>query len=473
MATAAQIDANRRNAQKSTGPRTTEGKNRSRMNALDHGCRAKVLVLPTEEFGQYEKQLHNWNLSLKPRNPAEAFLVERLVGLAYVEDRIRDAHTARLSKRMAQGLMDEADAEQETVIALTQRLFPDACFPVPVQAPPGNHRQPGRKAAGQGREAVSPVEPDSPALLVCRLRHTLTGCRWLIDQWVGLRELLESGKPWIGPDKLKAVALLECRPTDAVDCPQVAEVYMASHVLAGENGNPFQEILDELPPEHAPLYAKYLKLRGYEDRLPEDASSAKQMLLAIIDRTVEPLEQKFDELAEIAEKLAPYESSRLSWDDTPEGERLRRYETTCSRTWFRLFDLLHKVRNEGGRLDFAAVASIGQSVQVGKIAASRSAAPAVVADIAAPVETVELPTEPGEPNSQPRNAPSEPNSPVHQVSGSPDQRRKDLRIDAPHLELKPDGNGSTATERRHPALERVIGGGNASLLNLAPIFGAQ
>jgi hypothetical protein len=51
MATAAQIDANRRNAQKSTGPRTEEGKNRSRMNALDHGGRASILQLPPEEFG--------------------------------------------------------------------------------------------------------------------------------------------------------------------------------------------------------------------------------------------------------------------------------------------------------------------------------------------------------------------------------------------------------------------------------------
>jgi hypothetical protein len=37
MATEKQIAANKRNAARSTGPRTTSGKNRSRMNALRHG----------------------------------------------------------------------------------------------------------------------------------------------------------------------------------------------------------------------------------------------------------------------------------------------------------------------------------------------------------------------------------------------------------------------------------------------------
>src|SRR4051794_5423883 len=40
MATAAQIEANRRNAQKSCGPKTDAGKAKTRLNALKHGGRA-------------------------------------------------------------------------------------------------------------------------------------------------------------------------------------------------------------------------------------------------------------------------------------------------------------------------------------------------------------------------------------------------------------------------------------------------
>ena len=43
MASTRQVAANRRNAKRSTGPRTQSGKSRSRANALRHGLRSKVV----------------------------------------------------------------------------------------------------------------------------------------------------------------------------------------------------------------------------------------------------------------------------------------------------------------------------------------------------------------------------------------------------------------------------------------------
>jgi hypothetical protein len=224
-----------------------------------------------------------------------------------------------------------------------------------------------------------------------------------------------------------------------------------------------------------------LKLRGYDSCLPEDSASAKQMLFDIIDRAVEPLEQKADHLAEIAEQLAPYAADRLSWDDTPEGERLRRYETRCSSTWFRLFDLLFKVRNDGGRLDFAAVASIGQPVRVSRIIESDVVEPAVASVTSAPVSAAAEPAAPSEANFEPQNAPNEPNRAAATAPNEPDsgvhcptsERRnqaREYRIDMPHLGRPAGGSKLGGKSTGHPVLDRVLGGRESTLMNLSGIF---
>src|SRR6202050_2900049 len=50
-----QLEANRANAQKSTGPRTDEGKKRSCLNATRHGLTGQVVVLPHEDMEAYNK----------------------------------------------------------------------------------------------------------------------------------------------------------------------------------------------------------------------------------------------------------------------------------------------------------------------------------------------------------------------------------------------------------------------------------
>ena len=61
-----QLEANRRNAQQSTGPRTEEGKRTSSLNALRHGLTSRIVVLPTEDLAAYKTFSAEFLLDLAP-----------------------------------------------------------------------------------------------------------------------------------------------------------------------------------------------------------------------------------------------------------------------------------------------------------------------------------------------------------------------------------------------------------------------
>jgi len=83
MATEAQVVANRRNAEKSTGPRTPEGKAAVSQNAVKHGLLAGHDVIrgeDREEFELYREELF-WELN--PAGTMQSRLAERVVSLAW------------------------------------------------------------------------------------------------------------------------------------------------------------------------------------------------------------------------------------------------------------------------------------------------------------------------------------------------------------------------------------------------------
>ena len=78
MASTRQIEANRSNALKSTGPRTVEGKARSSRNALTHGLTAQEIVIPGEDAAAYQSFEQQIIDDLKPNGSCEFDLIARL-----------------------------------------------------------------------------------------------------------------------------------------------------------------------------------------------------------------------------------------------------------------------------------------------------------------------------------------------------------------------------------------------------------
>jgi hypothetical protein len=88
MATKAQITANRRNAQKSTGPRTTKGRAAISQNAIKHGLLTRKDVICSEsqaDFDLYRRRILD---ELAPDTPMECTLAERIVSLSWRLKRI-------------------------------------------------------------------------------------------------------------------------------------------------------------------------------------------------------------------------------------------------------------------------------------------------------------------------------------------------------------------------------------------------
>lgn len=78
-----QAEANRRNAQNSTGPRTEEGKQRSSMNALKHGLTAESVVLPGEDAAQFDALQQRFMEEYAPQTVLETELVKLIAGCVW------------------------------------------------------------------------------------------------------------------------------------------------------------------------------------------------------------------------------------------------------------------------------------------------------------------------------------------------------------------------------------------------------
>lgn len=78
MATDKQIAANKRNAQKSTGPMTEEGRRRSSRNALKHGLTAEQVTINKEEARQFQAFRDDVLANLSPEGAIEEQLAERI-----------------------------------------------------------------------------------------------------------------------------------------------------------------------------------------------------------------------------------------------------------------------------------------------------------------------------------------------------------------------------------------------------------
>jgi hypothetical protein len=147
-----QIEANRRNALKSTGPRTDEGKQRASQNAVRHGLTAETVLVPLEDTDDYQAFEQAVTADYDAETAVERELVLRLASLLWRMRRATSIETGLL--RIEHELPDDPNtpqyAEQNRGAAVST-LFPS-----------------GSQTHGSSSEGLDPSRTCDPSLDVAR-----------------------------------------------------------------------------------------------------------------------------------------------------------------------------------------------------------------------------------------------------------------------------------------------------------------
>jgi hypothetical protein len=138
MASNKQLEANKANAKRSTGPRTQGGKARSRLNSRKHGLTAKTLIIVGECADDFEQLRADLMDKHDPQSALECELVERIAGILWRFRRVPFFEAAILGARHAEAqdiplnwqasreLPEEEVENWEAAVRLGEALIEDA-----------------------------------------------------------------------------------------------------------------------------------------------------------------------------------------------------------------------------------------------------------------------------------------------------------------------------------------------------------
>lgn len=183
MATPRQIAANRRNALKSTGPKSESGKKRSRTNALIHGLAGDGAVLLEIDAAKLSERMSAWRADFDLRTRDDEWNFEQLV----------------ISSIQIEACQSEEFKHRAHTAARAEQAWDD------------DRRDEIEKLA----DAIS----RKPSRVAHQLLCSRQGCEWLIERWRGLERVLEARGEW-GPEQISLAFDLLATPLELrVDHP--------------------------------------------------------------------------------------------------------------------------------------------------------------------------------------------------------------------------------------------------------------
>ena len=291
----------------------------SRVRRMKARIREKRLAALAESGRQCRENALAWLNELDPRiasfdpdNDYAKFEFEAAVGLAVNVERAKRFRKARRKEYVE----ELASREKDEALELGHELFFDPRGPARVYSSPRFSRtEPNSQASVKD-------ERDDPALLVGKLESTAAGCRWLRLAWAAIRGNLKPGNTRSPSDNFRMARLMGKQLLDALDIPEVAEVFLASHAYERRERNAFAELRSELCVDEIKARVLRMQRSATPAFTPRDAAEGRERLIAIIDRAQAQLRAKAVEYRKLANAEGAREALELTFDDTPEGKSL-------------------------------------------------------------------------------------------------------------------------------------------------------
>ncbi len=278
MASDAQINANRRNALRSTGPKTPESRAKSARNSRKHGIRSEREKLAREESIAYEARYFRWSAHYGVESDPEEFLLNANLFLASDMDRVRGAYL-----ELTQSQIDNAEDDEIKEVRETGDLLFTDSRGVPVSLY-GTRRFNNKKPGGPswGSETAPAIKPDE---LMRKLESSAMGCYWILEV---LEELLERARKrfWSSGDRLMMLRLLGRHPVDGPTDRRVAEVFAASHALR-PMGKPFDDLLSDMNELMLEAHVKAVVALWPDLSQRGEKEKARQSLIELVEGEIE------------------------------------------------------------------------------------------------------------------------------------------------------------------------------------------
>ena len=290
IASPARRAANLANSQKSTGPKTPEGKARSRGNAYKHGLAGEGVVQSPEEAAKVARRYAELAAELKPLGPVAEILVHQIASTSLRLEKSAEQEAQHIARRCRHAVADHDEAMRAEADALIAGL------------------------------------DDDPATSAHRLLRTPEGIEAAIATWLGLKADLQSDSPrsWTARHGELAVNLTGRKLGDV----PVAPFERISSAIIGDFG----------------LLARS-EGEGLDDEDRQDWAKAR--LAAMIVEEVEALRTCFENLDHEAFELDRIEApGRALFDPGKEATLARRYEAAAERGMFRSLRDLRRLQKE-------------------------------------------------------------------------------------------------------------------------------